>query len=562
MSNGNNNLGYTPQWQPQSAPADPNLSNHYRLLILDPHGRKLEYPITGELLIGSSEHNHIVIQDPHVAPQHLFVGGSDDSYWFREDDGGNGVYLNGEAAYEGWLKGGEEIQIGQTRIFFQAPELAAMPEIGDFGLDLSGGPDDDGDLGDFGSFLDEGYSAPPQDTGKKRSGAGTMAVMFGLYLGAFAILGLGLFIFWQKQLNAPPKAEQRESALILVTQQMFQGIALMEKNQWQAAAKALNAADKIAPQNTDMRKVLAGKVKRAREQWDSLSKFRKAKKIYFELDKGGEALIILRKIPKDRHIYKAARDLYTKIYNKNIKRLISEARSYISKKDIEKTQKTLAELYKYNDKHPAAAELQQQFENLQVATPEGRRALQAELAKFQAGIDLFKNGKQNQALAYFKKFKNAKFSAVKRKAQGYVKSILSFKNVLAQGNRAYRSGNYSAAITHLSRVRRMDESLGGGNRSKYVSKLSRAYANNGKKAYSAKDYARAYRNFKRSNAVQANGRARAGLSRLRRKARGLIKEAGVLRGIDNSTARKILRKVLKMVPASDPLYRKARRMIR
>ena len=92
-------------------PGDPELANEYRILVVDPAGQEWEYPIRGEVLLGRSEENQIMIEDRAVSRHHLAINTDGKLFWFQDLNSGNGTQLNGEYVQEGWLTGGEEIII-------------------------------------------------------------------------------------------------------------------------------------------------------------------------------------------------------------------------------------------------------------------------------------------------------------------------------------------------------------------------------------------------------------------------------------------------------------------
>lgn len=519
----------------------------FRIRIIDPSGQQMEYPLQGEMLIGSSEHNHITIQDSSVSEQHLVIGTDGNQCWYREDDSADATYVNGQPGREGWLHGGEEIIIGQSRVYVVAPEIELPPEIA-MPSELAGMDfqqyDQGPDLEAAGAFLDAGYSAAPTNEGprpKKPSEGIWNVVSFGLYGVGVAVLVFGFLLFSKQFLSNPAVVEQRTNAIANALQLTLKGDQLMRKSQWQLAATALQSAGKQTPKTSPLREIVSTLSTKANNEWTSLSAFRKAKAMYTNEGRGGDALTLLRTIPKDRQISPEAQRLYTKIYNANIAKLVSDTRKYLASKNIPSAKKSLVELMSYNAKHPLARGFQEQLEKLIAATPEGRRQLALARAKLKRGFDLFRSGNQSGALAFFQKEEKTANLLLKQEIKRHIRSIQSFNTVLSKGRSAYSRGNYSQAISLLSRARRMDISLGGGNGAKYKSRLAMSYYKQGNRAYSSKKYAKAMSLFKRSNSVQKNGRATGGINRIKRKARALLKQAKLLRGIDNGEARRLTR---------------------
>lgn len=544
------------------------MSSH-QLRVIDPSGREMEYPIQGELSIGSDQQNHIVLSDPAVAPQHLTIGGDGASFWFRQSADASGTMVNGQPASEGWLSGGEQIQIGGYRIVFSAPEIAAPaeimapPELEGIGLKSM---DMEDQLELAGSFLDQPYQAAPSTSGprKKRSNVMIWNIFaISLYVVGGVVIAGGIFVFWQAFLSRPGTRAHREDARVRALTKTLEGKRLMALQKWQQAVLSLKEADTLTPRKSELRKVLNELVTLAGNEWDALSAYRKARGLHFRLKKSDDALALLKKIPKDRRIYPKAKQTYDQIYKAHISSLLSRTRASLAIKNLPSAQETLRWLLKYEPKRADVLALQTQYERLEEATPEGRRRIRIALSKFPRGVDMFKSGRPQAALSFFRKFTaKGNPSAVRRRARTYVTSILSFKTVLAKGRAALRSGSYQQAVSLLSRARSMDSSLGGGNRSKYMGRLAKAYYKLGNAAYSRKKYSQAMRNYSRSNSLSPNGSAQAGMNKVKRKCASLITQAVSLKGVDDSEANRTLREVMRILPRSHPLHRKARRLLK
>jgi len=415
-------------------------------------------------------------------------------------------------------------------------------------------------------FLDQPFQPSAATAGphKKRSNTLIWNIFaISLYVVGLVVIAGGVFFFWKAFLARPGTKAHREDARVRALQKTLKGKRLMALQKWREAAMTLREADTLTPRKSELRKVLSALVTKAGNEWDALSAFRKAKKLHFRLKRSDEALALLKKIPKDRRIAAKAKAMYDQIYKQHINSLLVKTRASLAIKNLPAARKTLDSLLKYEPKKPAVLALQTQYERLEEATPEGRRRIRAAIAKFPRGVAMFKSGRQQAALAFFRKFTvKGNPSAVRRRAKSFITSILSFKKVLAKGRRALSSGNYAGAVSLLSKARSMDTALGGGNRAKYMGRLAKAYYKLGQRAYSQKKYSKAMRYFSRSNSLSSNSAARAGMNRVKRKAATLLRQASSLKGIDDGEARRILREVTRILPRSHPLHRKARRLMR
>ncbi len=537
------------------------MAAEYRIVVIDPRGRQMEYPLRGEILIGRSPQNHIVLDDPNLAPQHLSIGSDGQSCWFRAGDEAGNINVNGDFSREGWLHGGEQITLGQSRLYLKAPEIEAPPDLGDFSFSM---PEHTDDLADAAAFLDQPIDAAPSEAPTQKRGGNILwlAYAIAMYVLAGTTLAFGGVVLSQRMLSKPDIPEQREDAMIRAMNQMLKGRQLLIQQSWQAASIALREAESLTPQGSPLLEVMATHLKRANNEWESLSAYQRAKELYFKQNQGAQALNLLNKIPKDRHIYNDARKLYQDIYDKNIKQLLANARAGLDAKDADKARKNIAEALSYDGDLAEAIPLQQALEKLETSTPEGRARLAAERAKFQKGISLFRNGNSNGALAFFENLSKTSTGLTRRKALRYISSIKNFKTILAQGQQALASGNSGQAISLLTKARQMDESLGGGNRDQYMGRLGIAYYRRGKSNFGNKKYAEAYRDYQRSLTFSNNAAAKAGLGSVRAKAASLIKQAKLLKDVDDGEANRLLGQVTQILPSSEPLHSTARKLRR
>lgn len=94
-----------------------------RLVALLPSGETLDIVIPhGELKIGRSDHNDIVLPDPTVGSTHAVLRALDKSYQIVDFGSRNGVYVDGKKIQGTQpLKNGDVIQIGQCLLTFKLP---------------------------------------------------------------------------------------------------------------------------------------------------------------------------------------------------------------------------------------------------------------------------------------------------------------------------------------------------------------------------------------------------------------------------------------------------------
>lgn len=91
-----------------------------RLYIYPKKGDSFHYDLQDEkIAIGRAAENEIPLPDPFCSSKHGFIHKRDNTYFVRDNQSKNGIFLNGKRIqYESELKKGDEILLGSTRITF------------------------------------------------------------------------------------------------------------------------------------------------------------------------------------------------------------------------------------------------------------------------------------------------------------------------------------------------------------------------------------------------------------------------------------------------------------
>jgi len=92
----------------------------FRLLTIEGVPPGAVYALEGTSRIGRSDDNDIVLNDPSVSRAHAVVEVSAGRAALRDLDSTNGTFLNGRRIRAEALRDGDELQLGNTRLRFEA----------------------------------------------------------------------------------------------------------------------------------------------------------------------------------------------------------------------------------------------------------------------------------------------------------------------------------------------------------------------------------------------------------------------------------------------------------
>ena len=82
----------------------------------------------GNLLnIGRAPDNNLALSDGQVSHHHARITQQPEGYIIEDLNSINGTFVNSQRVTRHLLRGGDEIQIGQTRLIFQVPSIVPSP---------------------------------------------------------------------------------------------------------------------------------------------------------------------------------------------------------------------------------------------------------------------------------------------------------------------------------------------------------------------------------------------------------------------------------------------------
>ncbi len=534
-------------------PDDPEVTKEYRLLVIDPSGEEWAYPVKGELMIGRAPDNQIVLKDRAVSRHHLAVNTDGTRYWFKDLGSGNGTQVNGEYLDEGWLVGGEEILIGNSKIYFLQPDIEPPKEL------LEGEkPEDKKEEGAEGEGQEKG-----EEEDKKTSKSNLGLILILLFFAFGSMGGVGWFVyqkFFAKKAEEDPELQKKKASKLL-----DEGRALLRQKRWKEAEGVFKEAVAILPIEDPLYKSAVKYMRIATNELKAKRLYEKAEELYIEEDDPKRALSVLKKISKDSDIYEKAKKLKRKIWKKDVLPLVKEAKLLI---EVNKLDAALQKLKKALDIAPTlreAKELIKKIKSGEIKAKEEKKEESKPVRRktgsvsFREGLDLYRSGNYARAVVFFRRLEGRAGSRrIRRKARIYRKAVLRFQEGLSAGKRAASRGQIDRAIRYLSQALSADRTLGGYHRSKIAPLLSKLLAKRGERYLRMGNTSAAARDLKRAIALNSrNTRAHLAIKKLRGKAKGLIEEAEVLLDVDKEAAKKRLYKAKALLSPSDPLYSKA-----
>ncbi len=533
-------------------PGDPEIAKEHRLLVVDPSGQEWEYPIRGEVLIGRADDNHITLEDRAVSRHHLAINTDGKLYWFQDLNSGNGTQLNGEDVHEGWLVGGEELLIGNSHIYFLVPESDENAEQSEENPEQS-------------EENPEQSEQEASDSSKKW----LIPILIVFLLGIGMSIAGGWWVY-QKYIKPPPPVI-KEDPIKKAMQLLATGKKFIKQHRWREADRILRQAASEVPSSNPIRTIILEHVTRVGRELTAQIFFKRAKQLYLEEDKGREALALLRKVPKRTQTYRQALRLKRRIFNKDIRPIIREISILLIANKPKEAQQRLQQLLAYDTHHPKIIAIRDRVEQA-LAHPKPKLKAAPKPVEdsprkrfsgtIRQGISYFRTGEIARAIIFFRRLESGASSRrTRRRARRYRQKAQAFQYNLLRGRRLARRGS-TRAIKYLLRAHRAARYLGGGHRSKYASLLAKMLYKRGRSYQRRKRYVSAYRDFKLALAFKPHfPQVKAAIRQLQRNAQELYNQAMVLKDVDNQEARKLLLQVLKMLPPSSPLYRKAKRQL-
>lgn len=552
----------------------PEIAEEHRLLVVDPTGQEWECPIRGEVMIGRAEDNDISLEDRAASRHHMAINTDGKHFWYQDLNSGNGTQVNGNFVTEGWLTGGEEIVVGNSRLYFMIPDHLANAEKEDaLAQKLEANRAEDEERAASRDALPQALPiAPIKETPKESEGSMLGAVV--LLIAFVALGGIG-FVGYRYYAKPQPPPEKKSSPLEVALEHFNRGKMLMKEQKWMEADQALRMAASITDGNP-MRPEILRYVRLVSKELSAQNMLKRARTLYMDEDKPIDAMRLLAKISSETEAFTQARQLQRRIYKKEVHPKLASANLAIAANQLELANKHIQAVLKIDPEYKEALDLKQKLEagptvKIEEKKPDApptrrttRRTRNARSSgNLKQGISLYNNGRYADAIVFFRRLQSSGNSrGVRKKAAKYRRFVSDFQRNVNIGMSAAASGDSSRAITHLSRAARADRSLGSGRRSYYARSYARVLHKRGTSLISRKQYMAAFNDLNEAKRLDpANALIQSSLSQIRGGAKKMLEEAQVLRDVDNNEAKKLLMQVMRILPSSDPLHQKAKQLL-
>lgn len=564
------------------APDDPEIVKEYRIRIVDPNNEEWAYPIHGEVMIGRAPDNHVTLNDRSVSRHHLALNTDGKLYWFQDLQSGNGTQVNGEFMQEGWLIGGEEIVVGNSRIYFMQPDIEVPPELSE-AISTQAQVNEPGESSESMEASTSVETSDDEDKDPQPApfeqvvtppDAGSTQWLIGFVLLAGLVIA-GIAGLWLYRRNQAPKPEKRPvvrkvSPERKAFQLLEKGERLIKQKKWAAADKLLREGAMILPEGSAVRTTILARAKVAQLELRAIRNYKSGNKLYRFKFQAKEALEFLYKVPDKSSVSGKAKALIKLIQSKELDNKLKMASVLFenNKKDqaISMVKSALVIDPQYNKARAMLKKLT--IAPVAPVAPRpapvrrtvNRRVINASLS---SGVGYYRGGQLARAIIFFRRLESGgRTRRIRRRARSYRRSVQTYQRYYNRGRNAYRRGRVPRGISYLSRAYRADRALGGAHRSKIAKMLSTLYYRQGRAQKRRGRYNLAAGSFK--NALRYNSRqtkAHLELKSLRRKAKALLDEGEVLIGVSNSDARAKISQAKRLLSTSDPLYRKATQLL-
>lgn len=564
------------------APDDPEIIKEFRIRIVDPNNEEWAYPIHGEVMIGRAPDNHVTLNDRSVSRHHLALNTDGKLYWFQDLNSGNGTQVNGEFMQEGWLVGGEEIVVGNSRIYFMQPDIEVPPELNEaiasqeIAAHVSEVPQAPEEAAFEATQEDNGelQPAPFEQVVTPPDAGGTQWLIGFVLLAGLVIAGIaGLWLYRRNQ-SPPPENRKievkKESPERKAFRLLEKGERLIKQKKWAKAEKLLREGAMILPEGSAVRTTILARAKVAQRELRAIQNYNRGSKLYRFKFQAKEALELLYKVPENSSVAAKAKAMRKVIHEKELDNKLKMASVLFENNKKDQAVSMVKNALAIDPQYTKARQMLKKLTIAPVAPvdprpqPVRRRASARKVinASLSQGLSYYRGGQLARAIIFFRRLESGgRTRSIRRRARTYRRNVQTYQRYYNRGRSAYRRGRTSG-ISSLSRAYRADRALGGSNRAKVGKMLSELYYRQGRSYSRRGRYNQAASAYK--SALRYNSRltkAHLAIKSLRRKAKALLDEGEVLIGVSNSDARAKISQAKRLLSTSDPLYRKATNLL-
>ena len=559
---------------------DPEFAQEYRIRVIDTAGQEWEYLVQHEISIGRADDNHIPLDDRAISRHHLAINTDGKFYWFRDLDSGNGTQLNGEYSTEGWLTGGEVLTIGNSTIMFLAPDhLQQNQAVATEEAVEEASPEEiDAEAAvEAAEVVAQELDGAPVQESPKEQGSNKLILLAFISFLAIGIAGMGGWLVYRTMKSpdqSADKADQNaklQQAIALFTK----GKKLKKQGMYGRAEIALHQASALLPKNNGLREEIKEAITEIKKIRKNQKWYVKAKKLYFkDEEKAIQVLGMLANIQRNSEVFKRAEKLRQRI----LQPFLREAKTFARVGKIVEANQILKKLQKHTSQHPEVLQLKQYIKTQKdkAATPPPppprRRARRRRRrsrrtrrppSELSSALSMYRSGQYDNAIIFLRRKESSGSRNTRKWAKRLRKNVQVFRQSFRAGQFASGRGRMAQAVTLLNKAARADKILGNGRRSSLGRVFARVLAVRGSRSLSRKRYVSAYRDFKRALSYSPySPRAKQGIRRLQQKAKRIYDEAMTVKDLDSDGAKRLFMQVVKILPRSHPLARKAKAQLR
>lgn len=526
-----------------------------RLICLSGELHGQEFPVTAhDISVGRQDDNTITIRDPSLSRHHASIVKNEDVYVVVDNNSSNGTFVNGQRIDRARLHSGDEIVFGNVAFRFVELGDAFKPAA------VSQQPS---------PLAQAGQKMGQQQNGGAVGNKPPKRLIIGA-MGVVMVMGIlcGLVI---NKIRGP-KTEQIDANQIRTLYN--DGVASFKSRKWVDGLRQFTSLSQLEPESKLAKRYIK-RIKREAEIEQRLSGIQNS------ITQGllQEAADLLSKIPAETVYVAEVAGIKGQIDGESQKQLakvkavvdgdaVAEAiplienlrrqlpTSYSEQLDdlLENAQRKIAQAQEQREAAAAAAS-----RNSNRGTV--RRAADNTAAK---ATDLFQERKITAALNMLAE-KGAPNQSAPADLVSLYNKISKFDESYQSARQEWQAKSVDDAIPALRKALNLENKITGG-KSPYAQELRQWLADmlyiKGMRAFSAKQYPEAYKNFQEAvNNYPNHNQSRNKLNEISTMAQDLYRKAYIVKGTDTTQCKALLNQVIRMVGPTDPLHAKAKEML-
>ena len=548
--------------------------------------------------VGRGTNNVISIPDLAMSRQHFeIVQNPDESYLVRDMRAVNGTELNGVKILESDLFHGDRVKAGETVFQFLIPgdvpaENRHRRLIPAASTQTASG------------HLNPAFSASPDNRVAPHSADRILLIV--IITVALLCIPLSAYLFYTLILADDPVATDTASA----SNYYFEGAAALQSRDWDQAQAFFEKSYQTDPEFGEVEAQLA-RIERERRAKHSVERARQRAGDQIDEDTLHELSIIAT----ESAYYEDAQSLLRLAGHDEAYAILSLAQDQFDEGDFDASAQSLDQLQAISPHHEGAHQLRTAIEEARAHQEEEAEEIAREaerqqrprpsasstrrrpqrvvaqdpgdglrdpfaqprsesssserggsaVVNFTEGFTLYRARQFDEAIAHFDAINQASSGAIGTRANDASQDIKSFRDSLRAGENALSAGNFDAARNHFQAAKRADESVAGGTGyfdDTIAELLAASFARQGLQEVDSANFPRAFDLLTQAQAYRPREASTRQLSAaLEEEANSLYIRAANQRKSDPAAAASLCNTILRMVPSSSDIHRRARQML-